>query len=100
VCSKLADSAALQGLSSALDDLAANGVSGRGAAGLRQAAADLRAAGDIADATVKAGLGETADALDAVATNGLADRSAVTRLSDSLSVLGEEVQDVCHFPVG
>jgi hypothetical protein len=100
LCTSLATSVAIRGIPTALTQLADPRSRATGAAGLREAAGDLRALAAGADVAVGEALRAAADALDRLAQAGTADSAAVVAAHESLVRLGERVQDRCHFAVG
>ena len=97
ICTKIAAAAALAEMNGALDSLAAHGPSTQTSTTLHRAGDDLRtlAADDVGLAR---DLRSAGDALDDLSTNGLTD-TAVERFAIAFTILGQEVQQRCHFPV-
>jgi hypothetical protein len=103
VCAALAASAPIRNLGLALDKMAlddVDGAAGVRAAGVRAAAADARAIAGDAGGDVAEALAAFADALENLAQTGLADADAASRLRSGFEAASEEVQALCHFPVG
>jgi flavin-binding protein dodecin len=101
VCGSLARSAAVRDLGRAFADLADPAEVAAAEATLRDAATDLRAlATDAVDDALAGAMRNAADTLDRLDRHRLDDVDAVEAVDVALRRLGEEVQEVCGFPVG
>lgn len=96
-CKKLVGDQSLTGMSSALIALAANPRDASAKAALRSAATSLRSVTAQAPAQDRPAIASTANAIDAVATDGL---SQAANLQRALTRLGQALQRACGFPVG